>query len=110
MDEFDNEDRFQINFVDLESIKIGEKYPIAGIMNSFIEKDGEYYIRVNENILLSLEYFESEENISTIRKNCFNTGIFYTEVKEINLDENSENAIIGNCLAAVFKKENDNYM
>jgi hypothetical protein len=97
-------EKYGLELSTTSEIEIGQTYPIYGMITNFLEsEDDGIWVELNFNIKL-LMCGISEEKLNILRERAFDTGIFFTEIKEIGAKPYH---FVGECRTAVYgKKQN----
>jgi hypothetical protein len=87
-----------------ENLKVGQSYPIYGMVTKFLSEElGNVIVEVNYSILLTL-FIDDIDKVNTIKERAFEPGIFMVTVKEIDTAD-PEYCIKGTCSTVVFGRK-----
>jgi len=104
----DEKDFFEANGLKIDfsnDIKIGETYPIYGIITDIVSETPKFVVKINYNITAEILLQGNDtEKIKIIKDRSFEPGIFITTIEQIVDNENEYN-IIGTVKTAIFGKK-----
>ena len=94
----------ELQWSEASQLQIGQQYPMMGAITKILSEDlADVKVEVNHNIEISLNV-ASAENLDMLKRKSFETGIFITEITELDLDNPDPKAykIKGRANAIIF--------